>query len=173
MLLMSNKKDVSLTVFCSVEPNNSILDEGECKDGDAIPPESSTKDGKLYRGRKSEESESAHEVKKKKEIDPYKGTGAIPKRPKQGKSSKPETSSSKDTLAEETDKSKEKNHEFSKDKILPYAVEGGPDNNFHLYCETHGKTNLNHSLGLVVGSDGLLKSYHVTDCLHCSVCWVD
>lgn len=137
---MSNKKDVTLTVFCSVESSNSSLDEGECKDGDAIPPESSTKDGKLFRGGKSDESESAHEVKAQlggseasfiKETDPYEGTGATPKRPKQDNSHNPGTSSGKDTLAEETDKSKEKNHNFLKDKILPYAVEGGPDNNFH------------------------------------------
>ena len=35
------------------------------------------------------------------------------------------------------------------------AVEGGPDNNFDLYCEARGKTNMNHCLGLVLGSDGL------------------
>ena len=140
---MPNKKDVSLTVLFSVESRKSSLTELE--------------------GGKSDESEIAHGVKAQlkrsgavviKETDPYKGTGAIPKRPGQGNSRKPATSRSK-TLAEEADESKEKNHDFSKDKILPYAVQGGPDNNFDLFCETHRKTNMNHCLGLVLGSDGL------------------
>lgn len=141
---MTNKKDVSLTVFFSLESRKSSLTEGE--------------------GGKSDESESAEGVKAQlggsgasfsKETDPCKGTGAIPKRSGPGNSCKPETSSSKDTLAEEAVESKEKNHDCSKDKILPYAVQGGPDNNFNLYCETHRKINMNHCLGLVVGSDGL------------------
>ena len=141
---MPNKKDVSLTVFFSVESRKSSLAEGE--------------------GGKSDESESADGVKAQlekrgagfiKETDPYKGTGATPKRPGQGNSRKPETSGSKDTFAEEAVESKEKNPDFPKDKIVPYAVEGGPDNNFDLYCEARGKTNMNHCLGLVLGSDGL------------------
>ena len=115
-------------------------------------------------GGKSDESEIVDGVKAQlersgagviKETDPYKGTGATPKRPGQGNSRKPATSRSKDTLAEEADESKEKNHDFSNDKILPYAVQGGPDNNFDLFCETHRKTNMKHCLGLVLGSDGL------------------
>ena len=111
---MPNKKDVSLTVLFSVESRKSSLTELE--------------------GGKSDESEIAHGVKAQlkrsgavviKETDPYKGTGAIPKRPGQGNSRKPATSRSKHTLAEEADESKEKNHDFSKDKILPYAVQGG------------------------------------------------
>ena len=141
---MPNKKDVSLTVLFSLESRKSSLTELE--------------------GGKSDESEIAHGVKAQlersgagaiKETDPYKGTGAIPKRPRLGNSRKPATSRSKHNLAEKDDESKGKNHDFSKDKILPYAVQGGPDNNFDLFCETHRKTNMNRCLGLVLGSDGL------------------
>ena len=107
-----------------------------------------------------------------KKTDPSKGTGAIAKRPKQGNSSKPETSSTKDTLTEETVKSKEKNDIFSKGEILP--VQGEPDNNVDLYCKTQGKTSMTHCLGLVVAADGFEeKSYYFTDCLSCRVCWLD
>ena len=149
---MPNKKDVSLTVFFPVESTKSSLAEGESKNGDAIPPEISTIDGTFPRGGKPDETESANEVEAQlggpgagcvKETDPFKGTGAIPKRRNQPKAS----SSSKDTSAEETDESKEKTDDFSKDKILPSADQGGPDNNVDLYCETHGITNLNHCLG--------------------------
>ena len=152
MFLMPNKKDVSLTVFFSVESSNSSLDKGECKDGNAIPRESSTKDGKLFSGGNSDERESAHEVNAQlegseagfiKETDPYEGTGACPKRSKQGNSRNAETSSSKETLAGETDET----------EIL--SVQGEPENNVDLYCKIHEKTNVNYCLGLVVGSDGL------------------
>ena len=161
---MPNEKDVSLTVFFPVESSKSSLAEGESKNGDAIPPAISTIDGKFPRGGKPDETESANGVEAQlggpgagciKETDPFKGTGAIPKRPEQGSSLKQETSSSKDTSDEETDESKEKNHDFSKDKILPSTVQGEPDYNVDLYCETHGITNMNHCLGLVLGSYGL------------------
>ena len=126
--------------------------EGESKYGDEISPGVSTNDGKSSRDGKPDQSESANGVEAQfrgsgpgciKETDPYKGTGAIPKRPKQDNSRNPETSSSKDTLAEETDET----------EILP--VQGEPENNVDLYCKTRGKTNMNHCLGLVLGSDGL------------------
>ena len=46
------------------------------------------------------------------------------------------------TLAEE------KNIPLKDETKLP--VQGEPDNNADLYCEAHGKTNMNHCLGLVV-----------------------
>ena len=70
-----------------------------------------------------------------KKADPYKGTGAIPKRPKQGNSRKPETSSSKHTWAEE----------IGETEILP--VQGEPENNVDLYCKTHGKNQHESLLG--------------------------
>ena len=107
-----------------------------------------------------------------KKTDPSKGTGANAKRLQQGNSSNPETSSTKDTLTEETVKSKEKNDIFSKGEILP--VQGEPDNIVDLYCKTQGKTSMNHCLGLVVAADGFEeKSYYFTDCLSCRVCWLD
>ena len=54
---------------------------------------------------------------------------------------------STETLAEET------NISLKDETRLP--VQGEPDSNVDLYCEIHGKTNMNHCLGLVVGSDGL------------------
>ena len=160
---MPSKKDDLLTVFFSVESSKSSLAEGESKNGDAISPVISTNDGKSSTDGKPDQSESANGVEAQlggsragclKQIDPYKGTGAIPKRPKQGNSSKPETSSSKETLVEGTNESKKKDNIPSKDEILP--IQGEPDNNVDLYCETHGKTNMNHCLGLVVGCEGLL-----------------
>ena len=157
---MPSKKDVLLTVFFSVESRKSSLAEGESKNGDAISPVISTNDGKSSRDEKPDQSESANGVEAQlggsragclKQIDPYKGTGAIPKRPKQGNSSKPETSSSKETLSEETDESKEKSDIFSKGEIVP--VQGERDNNVDLYCKTQGKNNKNHCLGLVLGAD--------------------
>ena len=134
--------------------------KGESKKEDAITPRRAL-DGKLSRDGKPDQSESANGVEAQlggsragclKQIDPYKGTGAIPKRPKQGNSSKPEASSPKETLAEETDESKVKSDIFSKGEIVP--VQGERDNNVDLYCKTQGKTNMNHCLGLVVGADG-------------------
>ena len=157
---MPSKKDDLLTVFFSVESNKSSLAEGESKNGDAISPVISAKDGKSSRDGKPDQSESANGVEAQlggsragclKQIDPYEGTGAIPKRPKQGNSSKPETSSSKETLSEETDESKEKSDIFSKGEIVP--VQGERDNNVDLYCKTQGKNNKNHCLGLVLGAD--------------------
>ena len=55
---------------------------------------------------------------------------------------------STETLAEET------NISLKDETRLP--VQGEPDNNVDLYFETHGKTNMNHCLGLVVGCEGLL-----------------
>ena len=158
---MPGKKDVLLTVFFSVESSKSSLAEGESKNGDAISPVISTNDGKSSRDGKLDQSESAKGVEAQlgrsragciKKTDPYKGTGAIPKRRKQGNSNKPESSSSKETLAEETDESKEKSDSFSKGEIVP--VQGEPGNNVDLYCKTQGKTNMNHCLVLVVGTDG-------------------
>ena len=149
---MLNKKDVSLIVFFSVESSKGSLAEGESKNGDAISPVISTNDGKSSRDGKPDQSESASGVEAQlggigagcvKKTDPYKGTGAIPKRPKQGNSRKPETASSKDPWTEETDET----------EILP--VQGEHENNVDLYCKTHGKTKMNHFLGLVLGSDGL------------------
>ena len=149
---MLNKKDVSLIVFFSVESSKGSLAEGESKNGDALSPVISTNDGKSSRDGKPDQSESANVVEAQlggigagciKKTDPYKGTGAIPKRRKQGNSRKLETSSSKDPWAEETDET----------EILP--VQGEPENNVDLYCKTHGKTKMNHFLGLVLGSDGL------------------
>ena len=107
--------------------------EGESKNGDAISPVISTNGGKSSRDGKPDQSESANGVEAQlggsragclKQIDPYKGTGAIPKRPKQGNSRRPETqSSSKDTWAEETGET----------EILP--VQGEPENNVDLYCK--------------------------------------
>ena len=157
---MPSKKDVLLTVFFSVESRKSSLGEGESKNGDAISPVISTNDGKSPRDGKPDQSESANGVEAQlggsragciKKIDPYKGTGAIPKRTKQGNSSKPEASSPKETLAEKTDESKVKSDIFSKREIVP--VQGERDNNVDLYCKTLGKTNMNHCLGLVVGAD--------------------
>ena len=151
---MPNKKDVLLTVFFSVESSKSSLAEGESKNGYAISPVISTNDGTSSRDGKPDQSESAKGVEAQlggsragciKKTDPYKGTGAIPKRRKQGNSSKPESSSSKETLAEETDESKEKSDIFSKGGGFP--VQGEPDNNVALYCKTQGKTNMNHCLG--------------------------
>ena len=133
---MPSKKDDLPTVFFSVESSKSSLAEGESKNGDAISPVISTKDGKSSRDGKPDQSESANGVEAQlggsragclKQIDPYKGTGAIPKRPKQGNSSKPETSSSKETLVEGTNESKKKDNIPSKDEILP--IQGEPDNN--------------------------------------------
>ena len=159
---MPSKKDVLLTVFFSVESSKSSLAEGESKNGDEISPVIRTNDGKSSRDGKPDQSESAKGVEAQlggsragriKKTDPYKGTGAIPKRRKQGNSSKPESSSSKETLAEETDESKEKSDiSVSKDEIVP--IQGEPDNNVDLYCKTQGKTNMNHCLGLVVGANG-------------------
>ena len=136
---MLNKKDVSLIVFFSVESSKGSLVEGESKNGDAISPVISTNDGKSSTDGKPDQSESANGVEAQlggsragclKQIDPYKGTGAIPKRPKQGNSSKPETSSSKETLVEGTNESKKKDNIPSKDEILP--IQGEPDNNVDL-----------------------------------------
>ena len=153
---MPSKKDVLLMVFFSVESSKSSLTEGESKIGDEISPVIRTNDGKSSRDGKPDQSESAKGVEaqlgRKEKTDPYKGTGAIPKRPKQGNSSKPESSSSKETLAKETDESKEKSDIFSKGEIVP--IQGEPDNNVDLYCKTQGKTNMNHCLVLVVGADG-------------------
>ena len=158
---MPSKKDVLLTVFFSVESSKSSLAEGESKNGDAISPVISTKDGKSSRDGKPVQSESANGVEAQlggsragciKKIDPYEGTGAIPKRTKQGNSSKPEASSPKETLAEKTDESKVKSDIFSKREIVP--VQGERDNDVDLYCKTLGKTNMNRCLGLVVGADG-------------------
>ena len=155
---MPSKKDVLLTVFFSAESSKSSLTEEESKNGDAIRPGISTKDGKLSTDEKPDQSESANGVeaqfggsraRRMKKTDPHKEPGAIQKRPKQVNSLKPETSSSKDTWAEETDESKEKNDIFSKGETLP--VQGEPDNNVDLYSKTQGKTNMNHCLGLVVG----------------------
>ena len=109
---MLNKKDVSLIDFFSVESSKGSLAEGESKNKDAISPVISTNDRKSSRDGKPDQSESANGVEAQlggsgagciKKTDPYKGTGAIPKRRKQGNSRKPETqSSSKDTWAEET-----------------------------------------------------------------------
>ena len=158
---MPNKKDFSLTVFVCVESRKSCLAEGESKNEDAISPGNSTKDGTSSRDGKPDQSESANGAEAQLEgsradcitTDPYKGPGAIPKRPKQGSSLKAETSSSKDTWAEETVESKD--DDFSNDKKLPYAVQGKPDNNVDLFYKTHGKTNMNHCWGLVFGSHGL------------------
>ena len=112
--------------------------KGESKKEDAITPRRAL-DGKLSRDGKPDQSESANGVEAQlggsragciKKIDPYEGTGAIPKRPKQGNSSKPETSSSKETLAEGTNESKKKDNIPSKDEILP--IQGEPDNNVDL-----------------------------------------
>ena len=136
---MLNKKDVSLIVFFSVESSKGSLAEGESKNGDALSPVISTNDGKSSRDGKPDQSESANGVEAQlggsragciKKIDPYEGTGAIRKRPKQGNSSKPETSSSKETLAEGTNESKKKDNIPSKDEILP--IQGEPDNNVDL-----------------------------------------
>ena len=54
---------------------------------------------------------------------------------------------STETLAEE------KNISLKDETRLP--VQGEPDSNVDLYCEIHGKTNMNHCLGLVLGTDGL------------------
>ena len=127
--------------------------KGESKKEDAITPRRAL-DGKLSRDGEPDQSESAKGVEAQlggsragclKQIDPYKGTGAIPKRPKQGNSSKPETSSSKETLSEETDESKEKSDIFSKGEIVP--VQGERDNNVDLYCKTHGKNQHESLLG--------------------------
>ena len=108
---MLNKKDVSLIVFFSVESSKGSLAEGESKNGDAISPVISTNDGKSSRDGKPDQSESANGVEAQlggsgagciKKTDPYEGTGAIPKRPKQGNSCKPETSGGKDPWAKET-----------------------------------------------------------------------
>ena len=70
------------------------------------------------------------------------------KLPRDGNSDQSDrTFRSTDTLAEE------KNISLKDETRLP--VQGEPDSNVDLYCETHGKTNRNHCLGLVVGSDGL------------------
>ena len=111
--------------------------KGESKKEDAITPRKVNR--KSSRDGKPGQSESANGVEAQlggsragciKQIDPYKGTGAIPKRPKQGNSSKPETSSSKETLAEATNESKKKDDIPSKDEILP--IQGEPDNNVDL-----------------------------------------
>ena len=112
---MPSKKDDLLTVFFSVESSKSSLAEGESKNGDAISPVISTKDGKSSRDGKPDQS--------------YR------------------TFRSTETLAEET------NISLKDETRLP--VQGEPDNNVDLYCETHGKTNMNHCLGLVLGTDGL------------------
>ena len=120
--------------------------EGESKNGDAISPVISTNYGKSSRDGKPDQSESANGAEGQlggsgagctKKTDSYEGTGAVPKRRKQCKSRKPETSSSKDTWAEETGET----------EILP--VQGEPESNVDLYCKTHGKTNMNHCLGLI------------------------
>ena len=70
------------------------------------------------------------------------------KLPRDGNSDQSDrTFRSTETLAEE------KNISLKDETRLP--VQGEPDSNVDLYCETHGKTNMNHCLGLVVGSDGL------------------
>ena len=70
------------------------------------------------------------------------------KLPRDGNSDQSDrTFRSTETLAEE------KNISLRDETRLP--VQGEPDSNVDLYCETHGKTNRNHCLGLVVGSDGL------------------
>ena len=70
------------------------------------------------------------------------------KLPRDGNSDQSDTTfRSTETLAEE------KNISLKDETRLP--VQGEPDSNVDLYCETHGKTNMNHCLGLVVGSDGL------------------
>ena len=71
------------------------------------------------------------------------------KLPRDGNSDQSDrTFRSTETLAEE------KNISLKDETRLP--VQGEPDNNVDLYCETHGKTNMNHCLGLVVGCEGLL-----------------
>ncbi|KAM7433348.1 hypothetical protein ABFA07_016381 [Porites harrisoni] len=136
---ISSDTKLSKQIVCSdlnsdAESSKSSFAEGECKNGDAISPVISTKDGKSSRYGKPDQSESANGVKAQlggsgpdciKKTDPSKGTGAIAKRPKQGNSSKPETSSTKDTLSEETVKSKEKNDIFSKGEILPVQESAG------------------------------------------------
>ena len=117
---MLNKKDVSLIVFFSVESSKGSLAEGESKNGDAISPVISTNDGKSSRDGKPDQSESANGVEAQLGGS---GTGAIPKRPRQGNSRKPETSISKDPWAEETGET----------EILP--VQGEPENNVDLYCK--------------------------------------
>ena len=107
---MLNKKDVSLIDFFLFSKGS--LAEGESKNKDAVSPVISTNDGKSSRDGKPDQSESANGVEAQlggsgagciKKTDPCKGTGAIPKRRKQGNSRKSETqSSSKDTWAEET-----------------------------------------------------------------------
>ena len=134
---MLNKKNVSLTVFFAVESTSKgSLAEGESKNGDAISPVISTNYGKSSRDGKPDQSESANGAEAQlggsgagciKKTDPYKETGAIPKRCNQGKSRKPETSSSKDTWAEETGET----------EVLP--VQGEPENNVDLYCKTQEK----------------------------------
>ncbi|XP_073228706.1 uncharacterized protein [Porites lutea] len=129
-----SKQTVCLDLNSDAESRKSSLAEGESRNGDAISPVITTNDGKSSRDGKPDQSESANGVEAQlggsragciKKIDPYKGTGAIPKRPKQGNSSKPETSSSKETLAEETDESKEKSDIFSKGEIIPVQESAG------------------------------------------------
>ena len=161
---MPSKKDVLLTVFFSVESRKSSLAEGESKNGDTICPVISTNDGKSSRDGKPDQSGSANGVEAQlggsragciKKIDPYKGTGAIPKRPKQGNSSKPATSSSKETLSEETEESKGKSDIFSKGEIVP--VQGERDNNVDLYCKTQGKKQQEPLPGFSLRSRRILR----------------
>ena len=129
---MPSKKDDLLTVFFSVESSKSSLAEGESKNGDAISPVISTKDGKSSRDGKPDQSERANGVEAQlegsgagcmKKTNPYKGTGTILKRRKEGNSRKPETSSSNDPWAKETGET----------EILP--VQGEHENNVDLYCK--------------------------------------
>ena len=73
-----------MTVFFSVESSKNRLAEGESKNGDAISPGISTKDGKSSRDGKPDQSDSANGVEAQlgrsragciKKTDPYKGTG--------------------------------------------------------------------------------------------------
>ena len=129
---MPNKKDVSLIVFFSVESSKGNLAEGESKNGDAVSPVISTNDRKSSRDGKPDQSERANGVEAQlggsragciKKTDPYKGTGTILKRRKEGNSRKPETSSSNDPWAKESGET----------EILP--VQGEHEKNVDLYCK--------------------------------------
>ena len=129
---MLHKKDVSLIVFFSVESSKGSLAEGESKKGVAVSPVISANDGKSSRDGKPDQSERANGVEAQfegsgagciKKTNPYKGTGTILKRRKEGNSRKPETSSSNDPWAKETGET----------EILP--VQGEHENNVDLYCK--------------------------------------
>ena len=47
------------------------------------------------------------------------------------------------------DRNSDQSDRTLKDEIH-LSIQGEPDNKVDLYCEAHGKTNMNHCLGLVV-----------------------